>query len=343
MNSRLISRLMHGTQTLPTQSRRSDSLAILILWFWLSMLFSTGMAQQSTKPDIQTQLNAMSETELIELGRNREDFDAKTPQQQEQLRDLHSQLANHPDREKLERVMRQYHDWLATLDDQNRAKVMDLPLKERIEKINQIRRQQSIDWLGKIGPTQLPKEDAVPVYLWYEEMLKTKKGLILDVAKELADQGSIDLQSKLFEMQTKLQGKQSFFIQRNVAERLLIAIQEENPESLNEIFFTSDINSLKNFLSNEGRSIVEQSEPQERSRLVVRWIANAREIKSRNSIPQKVLANFYNQELTPETRDELDAMSAEGRRNTLIDLYTKWRRQKSPDRYVDPFLFPPDF
>ncbi len=322
-----------------------SSLAIFACWSLMGLVESTA-AQQLPNQMAEDRLKQMNETELIELARNREDFDSKTPEQQQQLRDFHIQLVQHPDREKLERVMQQYHDWLATLDDQSRAKILDLPPTERIDKINQIRRQQSIDWLGKIGPTQLPKEDAVPVYWWYEEMLKTKHDLIFDVAKQLVNRGIIDFQSQLFERDLfRSQGfrRQSPFMQRNVSERLLIAIQEESPESLNEIFFASDINSLTTYLSNEGRKIVQQSEPQERSRLVVRWIADAREIKSRNSISQKVLENFYKTELTPETRDELDAMSADGRRNTLVDLYTKWRRQKSPSLQRDPFSFPPDF
>jgi hypothetical protein len=295
---------------------------------------------------VEGRLRQLNENELIELARNREDFDSKSPEQQQQLRDFHQQLINHPDREKLERVMQQYHDWLATLDEQNRAKVLDLPPNERIAKINQIRRQQSIDWLGKIGPTQLPKADAVPVYWWYEEMLKSKQELIYDVAKQLVNRSMIDLQSELLTrelMRSQSYRRSALAMQRNVAERLLIAIQEQSPESLNDIFFSSDINSLMNYLSNEGRKIVEKSEPQERSRLVVRWIADAREIKSRDSISQRELENFYRTELKPETRDELDAMSSEGRRNTLIDLYTKWRRQKSPSSQRDPFPFLPDF
>ncbi|MCH2182851.1 MAG: hypothetical protein MK108_12675 [Mariniblastus sp.] len=314
----------------------------------LSGLMWAGTAIAQTPPSmmVEDRLGQLNETELIELARNREDFDSKTPEQKQQLRDFHTQLANHPDREKLERVMLQYHAWLATLDEQNRAKVLDLPPAERIAKINQIRRQQSIDWLGKIGPTQLPKEDAVPVYWWYEEMLKAKQELIYDVARQLVNQNIIDLQNELLTRELmRGQGyrRSALSMQRNVAERLLIAIQEQSPESLNDIFFPSDINSLMNYLSNEGRKIVEKSEPGERSRLVVRWITDAREIKSRDSISQRALENFYQAELTPETRDELDAMSSEGRRNTLIDLYTKWRRQKSPRFQQDPFPFPPDF
>ena len=319
--------------------------------FGLMMLFElalTGQAlgQVSAPGMVEDRLRQLNETELIELARNREDFDSKTPEQQQQLRDFHQQLINHPDREKLERVMQQYHDWLATLDEQNRAKVLDLPPIERIAKINQIRRQQSIDWLGKIGPTQLPKEDAVPVYWWYEEMLKSKQELIYDVAKQLVNRNMIDLQNELLTrelMRSQSYRRSAFAMQRNVAERLLIAIQEQSPESLNDIFFSSDINSLMNYLSNEGRKIVEKSEPLERSRLVVRWISDAREIKSRDSISQRELENFYRTELKPETRDELDAMSSEGRRNALVDLYTKWRRQKSPNSQKDPFPFLPDF
>lgn len=319
--------------------------------FGLATLFGLAIAGQtlgqvSASGMVEGRLRQLNENELIELARNREDFDSKSPEQQQQLRDFHQQLINHPDREKLERVMQQYHDWLATLDEQNRAKVLDLPPNERIAKINQIRRQQSIDWLGKIGPTQLPKEDAVPVYWWYEEMLKSKQELIYDVAKQLVNRSMIDLQSELLTrelMRSQSYRRSALAMQRNVAERLLIAIQEQSPESLNDIFFSSDINSLMNYLSNEGRKIVEKSEPQERSRLVVRWIADAREIKSRDSISQRELENFYRTELKPETRDELDAMSSEGRRNTLIDLYTKWRRQKSPSSQRDPFPFLPDF
>ncbi|MCH2178049.1 MAG: hypothetical protein MK106_04520 [Mariniblastus sp.] len=322
--------------------------------FWMTLLSSclalvgnqTLSGQELNQEAAERRLATLDGSRLVVIARNRKDFDAKTPEKQQQLRDLYGQLSQHPDHEKLEQVLRQYHDWLATLDDQTRATVLDLPAQERIVKINQIRRQQNIDWLGKIGPTQLPKEDAVPVYWWYEEMLKTKNELIFDVSQQLSKRGIIEFNKQLFSgglLRWDEYKRRSQYIQRNVAERLLIAIQEESPESLNEIFYASDINNLMSYLSNKGREILQESEPGERSLLVVRWMADAREIQSRNSIPEKALNKFYETELTPETRDELDAMSAVARRETLVDLYTKWRRRDLPSAARDRLIFPRGF
>ena len=255
---------------------------------WMAVLLSclalvwnpSARGQQSKEESAERRLATVDGPRLVEIARNRKDFDAKAPEKQAQLRELHEQLSQHPNHKKLEQVLRQYRDWLATLDDQTRATVLDLPAQERIVKINQIRRQQNIDWLGKIGPTQLPKEDAVPVYWWYEEMLKTKNELIFDVSQQLSKRGIIEFNKQLFSgglLQWDEYKRRSQYIQRNVAERLLIAIQEESPESLNEIFYASDINNLMSYLSNKGREILQESEPSERSLLVVRWMGDARD------------------------------------------------------------------
>lgn len=285
----------------------------------------------------QALLSQKSADELYRISRNRKLFDAKPEAEKKRLRAMYAQLKSHPNAHRLERVMRQYYGWLMKLDEQQRAEVMDLPPEKRIGRILEIRRQQEIDWLGKIGPTRLPKQDAVPVYLWFEDALNKKKDDIIERAIEWSEQGLVEFDPRLISLAKSRSNSNSNRdryerMRRNIASFMLFEIQDKYPQLIPELFTPDDFDTLKPFLSERAQAILEERLPEEQGLLVIRWLADARKIQQDNSIPTERLEWFAETHLSPDARDELDAMTSEARRKRLIELYNKWRETEARRR-----------
>ena len=315
----------------------SERLPIFALTFLLFVAPVPSTAQTKTGGDpiraAEQALQQKSADELYRISRNRRLFESKTEEEKERLREFHQQLVSHPHADKLQQVIRQYYRWLIELDEQQRAEVMDLPPEKRIRRIIEIRRQQEIDWLGKIGPTRLPKEDAVPVYLWFEEMIKNKGETIIARAIEWHDQGMIPFDNRLIELAKRRQHanmgpERTARMRRNIASYLLFKIQEDYPEQISELFADDEFDNLKPYLSQRAQAILEERLPSEQGLLVLRWLADAKRIQRENSIPTERLETFAETHLSPDARDELDALTSEARRQKLIELYNKWQRSR---------------
>ncbi len=285
----------------------------------------------------QALLSQKSADELYRISRNRKLFEAKSEAEKKRLRAMYAQLKTHPNALRLEKVMRQYYGWLMKLDEQQRAEVMDLPPEKRIRRIMEIRRQQEIDWLGKIGPTRLPKQDAVPVYLWFEDALDKKKDYIIEKGIEWAEQGLVEFDPRLISLAKSRSianmGRDRYErMQRNIASFMLFEIQDKYPQLIPELFTPDDFDTLKPFLSERAQAILEERLPEEQGLLVIRWLADARKIQQDNSIPTERLEWFAETHLSPDARDELDAMTSDARRKRLIELYNKWRETEARRR-----------
>jgi hypothetical protein len=77
-----------------------------------------------------------------ELLRKQERFAALSTTEQQRLRDLQAQITSDPDSQKLLVALERYHEWLKTITTPQRAKLAELPAKQRVDQIEAIQRER---------------------------------------------------------------------------------------------------------------------------------------------------------------------------------------------------------
>lgn len=88
-------------------------------------------------------IQTMSPPEKKQLLRQYDRFRAFSPAEQQRLRQLHEQIQNDPDADRLRRIMQAYCRWLKSLPAYRRAELLNLEPAERIERIRQIRDEEA--------------------------------------------------------------------------------------------------------------------------------------------------------------------------------------------------------
>ncbi len=164
-------------------SRRSGMVWLLLAALWCG---AAEAAESGDSPAARRQrVERMSPEEKHALLRQQERFAALDAGEQERLRRLHRQIEQDPRRDELLRVMKQYHQWLATLTFSQRAELAALEPDRRIERMRELlnkQKQQRRGWAGPRaglwgGPAiRLPEpftpEDAGQIRRWIGDLAR---------------------------------------------------------------------------------------------------------------------------------------------------------------------------
>jgi hypothetical protein len=255
-----------------------------------------------------------------ELRRKKKQFDSLPKARQDELREFHRRLEAHEKSSELKQVMHRDAEWLTTLSDSHRVRLLDLQPQERLERIREIKKAQDIEIFGRAGATRLPEEDAKTVYNWFEHIVEKK---------------STEIRSKI--RQLIADGKLSPNCLNWPTTRLLQAIINGAPEQLEGLIKPADIEELKSLLTtSQSLRIVEELPESELPQLILRWIQVASEIKNRPIVivTEADLQHVYEHYLTPDQRDELDRMDPQ-RRNEVLKL-TFFRLRRSGELKTRP-------
>jgi hypothetical protein len=114
-------------------------------------------------------LEKMTADQKEELRRKKLRFDGLNSDEQQRLRDLHTELTSDANAKELLDTARSYNRWLATLDSAERSTLLDIKdPQERIARIKELMQQQEErrfrDYAGN-----LPEEDRGAIYRWVGE------------------------------------------------------------------------------------------------------------------------------------------------------------------------------
>ncbi len=134
--------------------RRLCTLFLLLAVVTLLPLTSHG----ETLSEREQRLRAMSKDDKEKLRRNSERFYGLSPREQNRFRQLHDQIVSHDKAKELHGILERYTDWLKTLSSVERAKLLGMPVKDRIATIKQLQQNRERDRLGLFGESQLPVE-----------------------------------------------------------------------------------------------------------------------------------------------------------------------------------------
>jgi len=143
-------------------------------------LTSPGRLLADELDDRRQRLEAMTAEEKAALLRKKERFDRLSQAERQRMRDLHASIESRPDSERLRTVLERYNEWLKELPTVERAKLLGLPVEERIQRIKSLRQEQLRKTFGLFGSRQEPPGDVKRLFEWANSYVENHRSEILE-------------------------------------------------------------------------------------------------------------------------------------------------------------------
>ncbi len=123
---------------------------------------------------IQKAAAELSAAEKAALARKRARFQSLPVEEQQRLRKMHQELASDPRAEQLLKIMKNYKAWLASLPPAQQAELRDLPMEERVARIQKLQSERTQLWLREYGSGMKP-EDATAMLRFVRSYVETHR------------------------------------------------------------------------------------------------------------------------------------------------------------------------
>jgi len=262
-------------------------------------------------------LAGLSPAEKKELQGKQERFYRLDPQAQDEMRQLHDDLARAADAPRLQAVLTRYSRWLQTLSSGQRADLLSLPPDERVAEIKRLLQQQTASRMRSYVPRKLADDDLQAIANWVEQMVQRREPEILQrwpMFKERLD-GMVDAKRRTQTL--------AFMVQRAGLQRDWLK------PTLDEI------ESLRTALSAEAQQELDKAKAEGRlPELAEAWMRAA--MFSRLAGPPvdpEQLRRFFKEDLKPEEREYLESLPPERMQAELVRMYVshRFRRDGFPD------------
>ncbi len=266
-----------------------------------------------------SRIRSMDPEQLSELRRKKKQFDNLTDLEQVELREFHTALQKHPERETLTSVMRSYYEWYKMLDSNDQTKVSSkIDLAERVNLIHEMRKKQAEQ------SSPFPDKDLQAFSKWLEEIASNKtKEIQVEFASFMKER-----QRRPNEFSRPPNSKEDpVSVEPQVMLRRLLVNElmrggrgnsgRGRPEGyLKTIITKPDYDKLVSRLTVENQTRFQDSpENPDRSMRALQMLV------LRPYATEVELQQFYFKELTAKQRDELDKMSPEFVSRQLRFLY----------------------
>ena len=258
------------------------------------------------------QVEEMPAEKRKDLFRCEQQFRALTPQEQQRIRDLHDQIENDPDREKLRATMDRYCKWFETQPLLLRDKLLDKKntLKERVATVKELVKKQ--------GPTKnlrLDDKNRRVLAAWLERYLAEHESRFI----EGLAQGPLSGFARLSP------DRQRAALRQNLLRRW----QTGGPNGQPPIADDEKARLLAG-LSPELRSKLEAKKPGEQARIIAEWLREtaSREIEASHELDEQ-LADFFEKTLTDQQRDQLMSLPGDEMYESLSKQYLAYLMKQS--------------
>jgi hypothetical protein len=120
---------------------------LICAFCWTMAVVGASNAQplqaEETRSERRARVEQMDAAQKAELRRAQDRFARLDDAEQQRLHDLHDRIAAHPNSAALLDVMERYCEWANTLSPSERAELRELPPRERIEKIKELRAEHA--------------------------------------------------------------------------------------------------------------------------------------------------------------------------------------------------------
>ena len=298
--------------------RRLCTLFLLLAVVTLLPLTSHG----ETLSEREQRLRAMSKDDKEKLRRNSERFYGLSPGEQNRFRQLHDQIASHDKAQELHGILGRYSEWLKTLSSVERAKLLGMPVKDRIATIKQLQQKRERERFGFFGESQLPAEDIPKILRWTMAYIDNHEREIIGRLPQQRRQRILRAQP------------------RERRRMLLTALMQRRPSPKDLSTSAEEIQRLAAQLSPEARAILDNARGEKKKILVARWISASILAKVFPKVSNDKLERFKRETLTEAWRERLDAGSADIRKRQLLWLYQYHERSGKLPAPRDYFIRP---
>ncbi|MFO0871339.1 MAG: hypothetical protein U0935_20640 [Pirellulales bacterium] len=292
-------------------------LSALLLVSPLPRVCAWGDEASASIEEQRRRLEALSQDELAELRRKKERFDRLSAEEQQRVRELHSDLSSDPQGERLRQVLTSYNAWLQTLTAAERAELASLPAEQRVKQIRQMQQDQRRDEASRLGiPTvTIPAEDARVVLEWIDAYLTRSQAHL--------EQQIPRLNERLAQVTDT----------RRRAAVLMFALMQTRAESglTPPPFEPADLEQLTERLTPASRQqLASAGSSRDKFELILKWCGAA--FRRQFEPTREELERFYRESLTVEDREWLDAMPRQRFQQTLRSLYFRDRQMAEGNR-----------
>jgi hypothetical protein len=261
------------------------------------------------------QIAGLQTAEQQELLRKQERFNALPAEEQDRLRALQAALDADQNAERLQKVLKRYHEWLKTLTPSQRAELADLPPQQRVEAIQRLQKQQQAARERMHRAELLSREDVREIVRWTESFVWARRD-------DLLASMSPEQRKKFEKMDESRQRRELLWGAYGRARR------EGGGGALASID-QADVDRLAAKLSDPAKQELAKAEtPMAQRRVIRTWIGTAmRRVESWQAARKlsplvgEELVQFLQNEVPPSQRDRLMKLPREEMLEELRDMY----------------------
>jgi hypothetical protein len=117
------------------------------------------------------QVDALGPSQTARLLEQKQTFYALSPQMQERIRSIHETIQQDPKADQLDRVLREYCNWLGSLPQAQQQEIKQMPPQERLEKVKEVVKQQEY---------RHKPEDVLAAMRWLDEFITAHAATIAE-------------------------------------------------------------------------------------------------------------------------------------------------------------------
>ena len=257
-------------------------------------------------------LERMTDAEKQALLQKKQRFDELSAEDRHKLEQLHDELAQAPDCDRLRSVLDRYYQWLRTLPPGERAQLISLPTDERLTRIREIMKSQEGQRFRMMVDGSLSQDDKQVIQRWLDEFAARHEEEILAA---MADDR---FREKMKELDPEKR--------RLILSGVIWRPGNEMPRPTAE-----DRLQLSESLSREAREMLARaSNDEERDRVLNNWIRAATFSRMWKQPSAEELEEFAKNRLSPPQRDYLESLPRDRMFDELRKMY--YRDRIPPDR-----------
>ncbi|HUT90099.1 MAG TPA: hypothetical protein VMY37_11420 [Thermoguttaceae bacterium] len=281
-----------------------------------------------TLAEQRARIERMDPARKAELRRAQEQFAALGSAERQRLHDLHDQIEAHPRSDELLAVMERYCEWVNTLAPSERADLRELPPDGRIEKIKELREEQSrrrqsgpgggrgFAWGERLRKLSLEEQEALT--RWLDEHMERNAPELIEA---LPEEQQKKLREELEQAKDDPQGRRNLFVE------MLVLWQLANPGKRMPLSDEA-LQALQSRLSPDARRSLEETSPDMQRRflhgLIGAFVFNQ---------SHEQLSEYLEKEITGRDREYLTGLPPEQMRQQLWWRYfrSKWPGISPPE------------
>jgi hypothetical protein len=291
-------------------------------------LLVTALAQDRKEESQHDRVANLSLTEKEELRRKRDQFERLNDEEKDRLRRLHDAIAGSPDRDRLESVTLQYHEWLKTLSGKQKEDLLNLPESQKLDEIKRLMQEQRAQRLRDLVKIQLEPGDARAIFTWIDQYATRHEAEMLALLPEQA-------RSRLTRMPASP-------MRRGM---LMMALGQRPEGSPLPAPTDEELKQLAESLSAKTRATLDKVEGgEEKLKLVQGWMRAAFDSQHRPPASNERLMAFFKElrpELRPEELEELENLPRDQFYDKLRQRYSRehrgWRGHRHDGEHRPPF------